>query len=83
LIAGLIEARSCERFKLLSERLSDPELAGFYARLMASEAHHYTLFLRLARKYGQREVVDRKWEALLAFEAEVMQSLSSSEQIHG
>ena len=83
LIAGLIEARSCERFKLLSERLSDPELAQFYARLMASEANHYTLFLRLARQYGPREEVDRKWEALLAFEAEVMQSLGSSEQIHG
>ena len=83
LIAGLIEARSCERFKLLSKRLSDPELAQFYARLMASEANHYTLFLRLARQYGPREEVDRKWEALLAFEAEVMQSLGSSEQIHG
>jgi len=83
LIAGLIEARSCERFKLLSERLSDPELAQFYARLMASEANHYTLFLRLARQYGPREEVDRKWEALLAFEAEVIQSLGSSEQIHG
>lgn len=83
LIAALIEARSCERFKLLSEKLKDRELADFYHRLMISEANHYTMFLALARKYGNREETDRKWEALLDFEAEVMQDFNKSEKIHG
>ncbi len=83
LIAALIEARSCERFKLLSEKIEDQELAQFYARLMASEAGHYTLFLRLARKYGNRERVDEKWQGLLAFEAEVMKDFNKTERIHG
>ena len=50
LIAGLIEARSCERFRLLSEQLKDKELAEFYHKLMVSEANHYTMFLKFARK---------------------------------
>lgn len=83
LIAALIEARSCERFKLLSEKIEDQDLAQFYARLMASEAGHYTLFLRLARKYGNRETVDEKWQGLLAFEAEVMKDFNKTERIHG
>lgn len=83
LAAALIEARSCERFKLLSEQLQDKELAKFYRNLMESEAGHYTLFISLARKYGDEEEVNKKWAALLEFEAEVMQNLSSSELIHG
>jgi tRNA-(ms[2]io[6]A)-hydroxylase len=83
LIAALIEARSCERFKVLSEKISDPELAKFYRSLMASEANHYTLFLKFARQYGNREQVDAKWQALLAFEAEVMLGLNKREFIHG
>ncbi len=83
LIAALIEARSCERFKVLSENIKDQELARFYASLMASEANHYTMFISLARKYGQREEVDEKWEALLDFEAEVMKDFGNKEFIHG
>lgn len=83
LVAALIEARSCERFKLLSEQLKDVELAKFYRNLMESEAGHYTLFIGLARKYGSEEEVNKKWADLLEFEAEVMQNLSASELIHG
>jgi tRNA-(ms[2]io[6]A)-hydroxylase len=83
LYAALIEARSCERFKLLSENIKDPELAKFYRDLMASEANHYTLFLGFARKYGNREEVDKKWNDLLDFEAELMKDLGTQETIHG
>ncbi|TDN79825.1 tRNA-(ms[2]io[6]A)-hydroxylase [Salegentibacter sp. 24] len=83
LIAGLIEARSCERFRLLSEELKDKELAEFYHRLMVSEANHYTMFLKFARKYGEREEVDKKWEQLLDFEAEIMKGLGKDKTIHG
>ncbi len=83
LYAALIEARSCERFRLLSEELEDEELAAFYHRLMVSEASHYTMFLAFARKYGNREQVDKKWEALLAFEAEIMKDLGKKEAVHG
>lgn len=83
LYAALIEARSCERFRLLSEELEDKELASFYKSLMVSEANHYTMFLGFARKYGNREEVDKKWKALLAHEAEIMKDLSKSETMHG
>ena len=83
LYAALIEARSCERFRLLSENIKDPELAKFYRDLMASEANHYTLFLSFARKYGDREEVDKKWNDLLDFEAELMKDLGTQETIHG
>ncbi len=83
LYAALIEARSCERFKLLSEELEDQELAKFYRDLMVSEANHYTMFLNFARKYGKREEVDKKWQDLLEFEAEIMKDLSKKETIHG
>ena len=83
LYAALIEARSCERFKLLSEELEDKELAEFYRNLMVSEANHYTMFLNFARQYGNRTEVDQKWKNLLEFEAEIMKKLSTSETIHG
>ncbi len=83
LIAALIEARSCERFRLLSEELEDPELREFYRNLMVSEANHYTLFLNFARQYGERKEVDKKWQDLLTFEAEVMKDLGKKESIHG
>ena len=75
--------RSCERFRLLSEELEDKKLAKFYRKLMISEASHYTMFLGFARKYGDRKEVDKKWQELLTFEAEVMQDLSRTEFIHG
>lgn len=83
LYAALIEARSCERFKLLSEELNDKELRDFYRKLMISEANHYTMFLNFARKYGNRQEVDKKWEQLLNYEAKIMKNLSKSESIHG
>jgi len=83
LLAALIEARSCERFRVLSESVQDEELAQFYARLMASEANHYTMFLKFARKYGQRDEVDRLWKDLLAYEAQVVASFTNPERVHG
>lgn len=83
LYAALIEARSCERFRLLSEELEDKELAEFYRKLMVSEANHYTMFLGFARQYGDRKEVDQKWNDLLTFEAEVMKDLSKHQSIHG
>ncbi|MGB5402417.1 MAG: tRNA-(ms[2]io[6]A)-hydroxylase, partial [Robiginitalea sp.] len=83
LYAALIEARSCERFRLLSEQLQDAELAEFYRKLMISEAGHYTMFLKFARQYGNREEVDKKWEALLVYEAEIMKGLGTAETVHG
>ncbi|MBQ4914531.1 tRNA-(ms[2]io[6]A)-hydroxylase [Maribacter sp. MMG018] len=83
LYAALIEARSCERFRLLSEELTDKKLADFYHKLMISEAGHYTMFLKFARQYGDREEVDKKWQDLLTYEAKIMENLSKSEKVHG
>ena len=83
LVAALIEARSCERFRLLSEHLEDKKLAKFYRKLMISEANHYSSFLGFARQYGESKEVDTKWEALLEFEAEIMKTLNVNETIHG
>ena len=83
LYAALIEARSCERFRLLSEELTDKELSEFYRKLMVSEANHYTMFLGFARQYGERNQVDKKWQNLLDFEGEIMTNLGKQETIHG
>ena len=83
LYAALIEARSCERFRLLSEELEDKELAEFYHKLMVSEAGHYTMFLQFARQYGNRTEVDKKWQELLDFESGIMENLGNKESIHG
>ncbi|ARV06055.1 tRNA 2-methylthio-N6-isopentenyl adenosine(37) hydroxylase MiaE [Polaribacter sp. SA4-10] len=83
LIAALIEARSCERFKVFSENMEDEELSKFYNNLMISEAAHYTTFLQFARQYQDRTIVDEKWNALLAFEAEMMKERGNKATIHG
>ncbi|WP_412560726.1 tRNA-(ms[2]io[6]A)-hydroxylase [Winogradskyella sp. MIT101101] len=83
LYAALIEARSCERFRLLSEELEDKKLAKFYRKLMISEANHYTMFLNFARQYGERKEVDKKWQQLLDYEAEIIKGLGNKETIHG
>jgi len=83
LYAALIEARSCERFRLLSEELQDKELANFYRNLMVSEASHYTMFLGFARKYGNKKEVDTKWQQLLEYESEIISNLGTTEAIHG
>ncbi len=83
LVAALIEARSCERFKVFSENMEDQELSKFYSNLMISEANHYTTFLKFAREYQDREIVDQKWNALLAFEAEMIKERGNLAKIHG
>jgi len=83
LVAALIEARSCERFKVFSENLEDQELSNFYQDLMISEANHYTTFLGFARQYQNREIVDKKWNDLLVFEAEMMKNRGNTAKVHG
>lgn len=83
LVAALIEARSCERFKVFADHMEDEELCTFYHELMISEANHYTLFLGYARKYMDKDLVDQKWNALLAFEAQMMKGRGDSAKIHG
>jgi len=72
LMNALIEARSCERFKLLWKNLEDDELKNFYYELMISEAGHYVNFITLARHYYPEEKVNARWAEWLAFEAEVL-----------
>ena len=83
LIASLIEARSCERFKVLSENLKDQELAEFFRGLLESEAGHHTMFLRFARAYQDREIVDKKWNDLLTYESEYMKTKGVKPLVHG
>ncbi len=75
LICALIEARSCERFKRLSEGLNDEYLRKFYRRFMESEAGHYHLFIDLANEYIPEEKVRKRWKEWLDYEAEIMKSL--------
>lgn len=75
LICALIEARSCERFRLMSLHINDEELRDFYHRFMISEAGHYRLFIELARKYFGEERVNPRWEEYLQREAEIMEEL--------
>lgn len=83
LFSAMIEARSCERFKVLSENINDPELSAFYHELMISEATHYTTFIRLAKKYAGGVDVDKRWKQYLEFEAGVIQNYGKAETIHG
>lgn len=83
LFSAMIEARSCERFKVLSENINDEQLSAFYHELMISEAGHYTMFLKLAKKYAVTIDVDKRWNELLDFEAEVVKNYGKSETIHG
>ena len=75
LINALIEARSCERFKLLWKNLEDPELQKFYYELMVSEAGHYKNFIRLAKEYIPAEEVDARWKELLIMEADILRNM--------
>lgn len=83
LMMAMIEARSCERFKRLSEGLEDEYLRKFYRRFMESEAGHYTLFIDLAETYVDKEKVRTRWKEWLAHEASVMQTLEvRGDRIH-
>ena len=83
LFSAMIEARSCERFKVLCENISDQQLAEFYRELMISEAGHYTMFIGLARKYAVTIDVEKRWKEFLVYEAHVIQNYGKSETIHG
>jgi len=83
LFSAMIEARSCERFKVMSEHIKDEELSAFYHELMVSEAGHYTMFIKLARKYAEDIDVDKRWNEYLEYEAKVIQNYGKSETIHG
>lgn len=84
LFAAMVEARSCERFRILSEQISDADLRNFYRELMISEANHYTTFLGFARKYGNAtEDVNKRWQQWLDYESEVIRNYSKKETMHG
>ncbi len=84
LFAAMIEARSCERFKLLSENIHDEDLKKFYYELMISEARHYTTFIQLAKKLcGHIEDVDKRWQEWLNYESNVILKYGQKEFIHG
>lgn len=83
LFGAMIEARSCERFRLLSENISDPELRVFYRELMESEARHYTMFLNFAKKHATTIDVDKRWQDFLTYEATLMDKYGKKETIHG
>lgn len=76
LMNALIEARSCERFRILSKNISDKDLAAFYHELMISEAGHYKNFLAIAKEYCPEDHVMQRWQEWLAYEAEVMKTLN-------
>jgi tRNA-(ms[2]io[6]A)-hydroxylase len=75
LMSALIEARSCERFRLLSLQINDKELQKFYHNLMVAEANHYKLFLDLANVYFDKEKVKKRWSEWLEYEANIMKEL--------
>lgn len=75
LVCALIEARSCERFRLLSLYINDEDLKAFYHRFMVSEAGHYRLFIDLANHYCGKEKTRKRWKEYLAFEADIMKEL--------
>lgn len=83
LFSAMIEARSCERFKVLSQNIKDEELAKFYRDLMVSEAGHYTTFLGFARKYSEKVDVDKRWKEWLEFEGELITNYGKKETVHG
>ncbi|MGG9971721.1 tRNA-(ms[2]io[6]A)-hydroxylase [Ferruginibacter sp. SUN002] len=74
LMMALIEARSCERFKRLSEGLDDLYMRNFYRKFMESEAGHYTLFIELAETYIDKTKVRKRWKEWLTYEKEIMKS---------
>ena len=83
LTMALIEARSCERFKRLSEGLNDEYMKNFYRRFMESEAGHYTLFIELAETYIDKEKLRNRWMEWLSYEAAVMEKISvRGDRIH-
>lgn len=83
LFGAMIEARSCERFKVLSDNINDADLREFYRMLMVSEANHYTMFLNFAKKYAAGEDVEKRWQEWLDYEGEIIKGFGVKETIHG
>jgi tRNA 2-(methylsulfanyl)-N6-isopentenyladenosine37 hydroxylase len=82
LVAGLIEARSCERFDLLRQHVKDAELAAFYDSLFESEARHHSTYVRMAKLFAKDEVVDRRLDELAALEAEIIAAGDGLPRMH-
>ncbi len=83
LFSAMIEARSCERFKMLTEQVEDEELREFYRELMVSEAGHYTTFIGFARRFGHSVDVDTRWKEFLTYEAKVIARYGKAPTMHG
>jgi tRNA 2-(methylsulfanyl)-N6-isopentenyladenosine37 hydroxylase len=83
LFSAMIEARSCERFRLLSENINDEYLRGFYRELMESEADHYTTFIGFARKHGHGIDVEERWKDFLEYEGGLMKKYGKRQTMHG
>ena len=83
LTMALIEARSCERFRLLSLEIAEDELKGFYHKFMVSEAGHYRMFLKLAKRYGDPNAVQARWHEYLDFERDMLATIEvRGDRIH-
>jgi tRNA 2-(methylsulfanyl)-N6-isopentenyladenosine37 hydroxylase len=82
LVAGLIEARSCERFQALAAHVQDPELAEFYRSLFESEARHHSTYTRLAKHFASEEVVEQRLAELYAAEAQIMTEREPHARMH-
>ncbi len=82
LVAGLIEARSCERFDLLRKHVDDAELSDFYHELFESEARHYTAYVRLAKMFGSEDVVLARLDELAGLEAEIIATGDPMPRMH-
>lgn len=83
LFSAMIEARSCERFKVLANNIEDEELSKFYNDLMISEAGHYTIFINHARKLMDKSKVEKRWKEWLEYEEKVIKSYGNENAIHG
>ena len=83
LIASMIEARSCERFALFSKHTKDTELSVFYHDLIKDEVGHYKLFLKLAKDFQTDEMVSKKWNNFLIYEAAFMKQQGNTALVHG
>jgi tRNA-(ms[2]io[6]A)-hydroxylase len=83
MVCAMIEARSCERFRLLSLHIEDEDLKKFYHEFMISEAGHYITFINLAKEYEKEEVVMKRWDDMLEYEAEIIYSLDQrGDRVH-
>jgi tRNA-(ms[2]io[6]A)-hydroxylase len=83
LFSAMIEARSCERFRLLSLEIADEDLKAFYHELMISEANHYTMFLGFARQYGKGMDIEKRWQDFLDYEAGILEKYNDKGTMHG